>query len=307
MERCASDNTVVASVASGSYIPSIKALAESASAVGFPCTVTQPYDSAHAALLRSEKLFLLPLPPAPLLPRRQFCEKEQPLYGWRRAQLHKMHMLRAVLAASLNVLSIDANFRLGANPAAALRDLPLQSAGRRKGEPRRVDVAAMHDGPNSLQLNIGLLWVRSTESTRAMAERVVNRTWGSWDQYVFNEELSTTAEIGCCHSQCMKSIVDESGDMVQKSSRGARSRREVEGADVCADDVPFAAPPSADSRYWRTKVRWNGSVYNVPARRGHRRFMRCTEFGPNVTCHGFGAKDNCSGLGHWRGRVGGAG
>ena len=45
---------------------------------------------AHAALLRSEKLFLLPLPPAPLLPRRQFCEKEQPLYGWRRAQLHKI-------------------------------------------------------------------------------------------------------------------------------------------------------------------------------------------------------------------------
>ena len=49
----------------------------------------------YAALLRLRKLFAA-LPPAPLLPRRQFCEKEQPLYGWRRAQLHKMHMLRAV-------------------------------------------------------------------------------------------------------------------------------------------------------------------------------------------------------------------
>ena len=57
----------------------------------------------------------------------------------RRAQLHKMHMLRAVLAASLNVLSIDANFRLGANPAAALtRDLDPASRRAAASWPRAI-------------------------------------------------------------------------------------------------------------------------------------------------------------------------
>ena len=138
--------------------------------------------------------------------------------------------------------------RLGAPPPQHRTPMSCASPWWRTvaGEPRRVDLAAMHDGPNSLQLNIGLLWVRSTESTRARAERVVNRTWGSWDQYVFNEELSTTAEIGCCHSQCMKSIVDESGDMVQQSSRGAASRSRCQAhsqiIEPCKSQLEFVWP-----------------------------------------------------------------
>jgi hypothetical protein len=95
MRRCHHQNTVVGSIASHVYIPSLRALAESAFPFGFRCVVTQPFDAAHAAELLSSatnlRVHALPVPVPPLLPRQRFCRApEDAYYGWRRTHLHKV-------------------------------------------------------------------------------------------------------------------------------------------------------------------------------------------------------------------------
>ena len=57
--------------------------------------------------------------------------------------------------------------------------------------------------PNPNPNQVGLMFVRATDATTALARRVENRTWGGWEQGVFNEELSwglhAGREVGCCH------------------------------------------------------------------------------------------------------------
>ena len=66
-----------------------------------------------------------------------------------------------------------------------------------------AEVVALHDGAQLKTLNVGLMFVRATAATAALARRVENRTRGGWEQGVFNEELSwgrhAGREVGCCH------------------------------------------------------------------------------------------------------------
>ena len=59
-----------------------------------------------------------------------------------------------------------------------------------------AEVVALHDGGQLKTLNVGLMFVRATDATAALARRVENRTRGGWEQGVFNEEPSWGLQLG---------------------------------------------------------------------------------------------------------------
>lgn len=300
MELCAYRNTVVGSIASGSYVPNIHALASSVAPHGFACLVTQPYDMAHKQSLRHRRIHLLPPPLLPLLPRQEWCSNG--MYGWRRVHLHKVLMMRRVLHAGLDLLQLDANYVMLYNPMPLILDIPTQRGGvwsRDTSPDVPMDFVAVSDGPANKLLNIGLMWIRSTNATCKLAARVENRTWGAWDQYVVADELHAAVGVGCCHTNCillsLSSQYPESYDTAAKTLRGAAARQKQEGTDICAEpgDAPRSLPPPAGSRLFS---RWNGSAYNLSPKLNHRKSWRCVHSG--AACVG-AANNNCTGFG-WR-------
>ena len=128
--RCATNNTVVATVASSAYAPALLKLGASAKEFGFPCVLVQPMD--REALMRSPvpaTLLLLPVPQPALLPRQQWCDTPN-RYGSRRAQLFRVRLWREVLQRGLNLLAMDATLRFTASPLQHLHHLVASPLGR---------------------------------------------------------------------------------------------------------------------------------------------------------------------------------
>ena len=128
--RCASNSTVVATVASSEYAPALLKLGASAKEFGFPCVLVQPMDPE--ALIRAPvpaTLLLLPVPQPALLPRRQWCGTPN-RYGSRRAQLFRVRLWREVLQRGLDLLAVDATLRLRASPLPHLHHLVASLPGR---------------------------------------------------------------------------------------------------------------------------------------------------------------------------------
>mmetsp|Transcript_29885 Transcript_29885/g.62964 ORF Transcript_29885/g.62964 Transcript_29885/m.62964 type:complete len:592 (-) Transcript_29885:651-2426(-) len=263
------------------------------------CCTSQPYDDQHAALLgkaeasrhlknlahSSPLIYSLSPPPEPLLPDSSFCNtvKQSQLYGWRRVHLHKMLMFRRILNAGFDLLSLDANYLILLDP------MPLIYSIRPPGSDHLSDVVAMHDGPQSQLLNIGVIWIRSNKLTCAMALRAENRTWGGWDQYIFNDELNynpTYEQISCCHTPCLTVHLKSQKNAADKDSYpGSRRRQLLDGEDRCAEAVPSTLPPSEGSLFYTPQTPWQQGVYNVPPPAGwrtQRKLGRCTM--PNQLC-----------------------
>ena len=190
-----------------------------------------------SSLLRWRELFeMLPQPSSgPLLPSRccwiDWCGPNTTRYGWRRSQLYRVRLWKLVLEARFDLLALDLDWRLRYNPvlhlhAARAMVVPGHGGGAlAAAEPRPpppphvpVDVVAFSDGTPSDyasvihtrrtvqpgMLNVGLMWIRSTEATRKLAEVSEARTWAGWEQLIFNKELNFNfREISCCHSSCM--------------------------------------------------------------------------------------------------------
>ena len=251
---------MVGTVASASFTPGLMALAASASQVGFPCVVVQPFawfEALNDPLVRS-----LPVPSPPLLPGSHWCKGDhQREYGWRRSQLHRVRMWRMVLEAKLDLLAMDLDHELGSsNPMEFIRALyappeshswlPLVST---SGRAAPADVVAVWDGPGQRYLNVGIMWVRSTAGTRELARRAENRSWVGWEQQIFNEELNFNADLSgvrCCHTTCLKKLTRPSNvskELPTKSATGTVSREKAEGKDQCRDEEWNAAPPPQQS------------------------------------------------------------
>eukprot|EP00965_Chrysotila_dentata_P012626 416530-Pleurochrysis_carterae.AAC.1 len=154
----------------------------------------------------------------------------------------------------------------------------------------RSDVVAVHDGPGCKMLNIGLIWIRSTNATIAMSTRAANRTEGGWDQYIFNEELNFNPDfssVSCCHTYCLLKSVDRRADAAVKTVRGGITRQAVEGKDKCSDREGFTLEPPRDSRFYNSMRPWKQQSYNQALKQNHRKFGRCTHMGQ--TCGGTNA------------------
>ena len=292
-QRCAISNTVVGTVASASYAVGMLNLAQTARNVGFACIVVMPFDWFDE--LRHELIAPLPVASPPLRPRPLWCNPPyHHQYGWRRSQLYRARLWRVVLEMGLDLLALDLDHQLGSmNPVPFLHAIyapsetvvwvhPIAANAR---VPEHTDVVAMWDGPSNRYLNVGIMWLRSTDRTRALTRRCENRTFGGWEQGVFNEEINFNEELSsvrCCHSMCFKRLFAQSKVdklLPTKSAQGNVARLKAEGADRCTDDQPFAAMPPRGSHEVQVK-KWTG--VNDTLRSKHttnRKFGRCNHAG----------------------------
>ena len=66
--------------------------------------------------------------------------------------------------------------------------------------------AEENDPTKPAYMNFGRVWTRSTPGTIAMATRVYNRTFGAWDQFIWNQEMDG-AETRCCDLAWMNTFL----------------------------------------------------------------------------------------------------
>jgi hypothetical protein len=187
--------------------------------------------------------------------------------------LVQMKMWRAVVGAGWDLLALDLDFNLKRSPVPQLHALtaptdcpPHTPASRCHVSRVSADVVAAYDGPRYKLLNVGNIWIRSTSSTRALVDRVANRTWLGWDQLILTEELAFNrafAGIGCCHTRCFRSVGRKGLEVVDKTKQGYAQRIKLEGGkDVCEARVAHSAlgPPTG------TRYKWNRHIcYKCPA------------------------------------------
>lgn len=281
VKRCLSNDTIIGTPASLIYLPQLVKLAKSVQLFGFGCVATLPVDALHEKVLQKyhHELHVFPTPSVPVLPEPRFCNTS--LYGWRRVHLLKMHLWwHIVVRCRFHLLSIDANYMMDFNPVPTILAMPFQVGGSVNTEKRSMDVIGVHDGISSKMINIGLVWIRSTQQTRRLVLRTTNRTWGAWDQYVFNDELNfntNISNIGCCVSTLLKRafLQQPNGDAASKNYKGSILRRTIEGPDICANQRMPTAHPDPKSRYF-PKSAWNSFAYNKAQKINHRRYGRCT-------------------------------
>lgn len=291
--ECAVSNTVVGTVASASYAIGMHNLARTARKVGFKCIVVMPFDWFDE--LRHELIVPLPVASPPLRPRQLWCVPPyNHQYGWRRSQLYRTRLWRVVLEMGLDLLALDLDHQLGSfnpvpffhaivSPAETFRWVHDIAANARV--PDKTDVVAVWDGPSNRYLNVGVMWLRSTDRTRALTVRCENRTFAGWEQGIFNEEINFNIDLSsvrCCHSMCFKRLFATSKvakALPSKSSKGDQVRLKSEGADRCTDEQPFAAMPPRGSHEVQVK-KWTG--VNETFRSKHmsnRRNGRCNHAG----------------------------
>ena len=310
--ECAIENTVVGTVASASYLVGLRNLATTAHRVGFPCIVVQPFDWFDE--LRDNLLASLPVASPPLLPRPKWCDPNgapSVQYGWRRSQLYRVRLWRVVLELGLDLLAMDLDHEIGTNPSAFLRAVrapeeKVQYA--RKGAQAPVsttapaDVVAMWDGPRSRYLNVGIMWLRSTNSTRLLTRRAENRTFSGWEQEIFNEEINFNQDLAgvrCCHTICIRRLAVDSkvrAKLPRKDQKSNSLRAKIEGHAVCSTDQPYAIrPPHGSAEHW---VRLWNSTGDTPNSKhlSNRRYGRCNHRGNVCRYMGLDGKERALNL-----------
>ena len=268
MKRCAVRGTVVATVATSSEMDGLRALSSSAFDMGFRCVVVQPATELRLPEDVQRQVFALPRPKVPLAPRRRWCHDADNFVS-RRAELHRAHLWRAVLHGRLDLLAIDVMSSLASNPLPHLHSLAAH-------ESDFPQVVGMSDG---WYLRHELIWVRSTEHTRALAAVAENRTWATGFQLAWNEELSYRREfknVSCCFTSCISRFVKQTQQqpghrardatpIVSDCLRGAGSRTPL-----------VAADPPPDSRVRWTNPGWRPDHFNTHRPGSTDSVSRCT-------------------------------
>ena len=296
LRACASLNTVVGVVASARYGPALIGLSRSAAAAGFGCVAAQAVGPHWFAELGHPLVRALPSPSTadgpPLLPHAPWCNRTQMAFAYtkRLTQLYKAFMWRAVLRMGFHLLAVDCDWRFLATGTLAPSAQPgppmvLNPAAHALALEPRMDVVALHDGYGFKQLNIGLMWMRRTPLTLALAERVLNRTRGAWDQLVLNEELSfgvAFRNISCCHTDQLLCLLNHSS-----SAASPAQVRELPARRCWAANEPAiptaAAPPNGTRHRWTSP--WEAQRFNT-LHISMRRAGRCTL--PTAKCGGWG-------------------
>ena len=280
---CSINGTIVGSVASTAYFAALLQLAGSASShAGFPCVATMMMDSG---LPPHHQIVPLPGLASNAHPRQAWCQgKMAKRHGWRRSHFYRVAMWHMIVGSGFDLLAVDCDWYFTANPLPALH----HNLGRHATDQRtaiggpRIDVTGWYDGYTEKLINVGLLWVRSTHATVQLMQDVQNRTAGSWEQAMFNEELSFRSNAPCCHCSSCLSVYFARNWTIHTGGKASRKVYET-APDVCAsgDDWPPAASPPPKSTYRWPSV-WNPREYNnLPI--SSRTLGRCT--GPAHKCY----------------------
>ena len=262
-DRCAYRNTIVVTVATSKpYLDAAHELAQSAQAVGIPCTlIALPQNLQGRSRSPLEEL---PLPPAVAawLPPREWCTPNRTdRSGYRQTHILKTQAMVVVLRERRDALFIDADRHFLINPVPSL-------------EATGADVAAMRD---TELLNIGLIWLRGRADVLGVAERVANRSYAAWDQAVLNEELAAATGVSCCYTNAfIKQQVGLSEVLHRLRRSGDAEARQAEQPGCTATAAPplraLGPPPRAKPLLFRV---WSPNSFNVLSLEW-RRFSRCS-------------------------------
>jgi len=255
LTECAVNGTVVASVLTTPETAVMLPLARSAATAGFPCIVVQPIEHLPtvSSLSNSDShlMLMLPLPPAPLLPRSRWCNTTQ--YTARRLQFYRLRLWRLLLDAKLDVLGVDSAMRLKRSPLPALSAMRTRDK-EEYGSGAPPDFVGHTPGWYLKQYSLSAgVWIRSTYATRSVLHQAEARVHGGQDELVFSEELSWGASsnatsLPCCHSECLGLQLTHA-PVVKLSTRQARSSKAPNKPCVSDDSPPLAPPPPNASHH----------------------------------------------------------
>jgi hypothetical protein len=202
----------------------------------------------------------------------QFCNRH---VGWRLSHLLRSSLIVLLLSNGHGVFSVDADWRM-VHPF-SLRLL----AGH--------DVVGLQDHePLGHYLNIGLMYVRSTNDTRVAWRRTMNRTYLGWDQSIANEEIAAS-RASCCrlNTWLLKAFGrNHTIHAYKRSSVGERS------CGVKSNTNALSPPNNLSYHKWRTN---DLNFDNL-----HRQHTRCTAPCPTyATSRGRPGKDAIVSVGRW--------
>jgi hypothetical protein len=214
------------------YFGGIERFAVAAVGHGAPCVVAsvrRGVGSTHALVHKLE----LPLA-ADWLPEESFCKRRSS--GWRHAGVLKTQLMVHILRAGFDCFMVDSDWRSTNGFYEPLNQLQTSD----------IDIAAPADPPRlgGQLLNIGLLWIRNKPEMLRVVERVANRTYGAWDQLIFNQEVNFAEDLVCCASYHLLQTAHRHAP--PGSDLGSRTKKAKASQEQCLDDraqYPIALPP----------------------------------------------------------------
>ena len=267
-QPCVRHDTLLLSIATNvEYLAQVADMAESAVRVGYNCVcaaASSAIGDHHMRLHNQSALRLLHLPlSSTWRPPSMWCA--QKLSGWRHAGILKMHALATAQDLGWNLLLIDADWRLVADP------LPALLGARR-------DVISARDQTRHM-LNVGAMLVRATPELRQISRRILNRTLGAWDQAIFTEEVGASSPAtSCCWAHLSAKPYIAHAAVSRTTKNNVRSRNQ-ECRRTTQDDFGGSrlAPPAqtATSSTKRMYPRWHRNGYNHMDRAFYR--FKCYE------------------------------
>ena len=214
LARIAVNGTVVVSVATlPEYCKGVHALAESARSAGLGPVFAAV--SQQAGCEGSTRVVIRRYEPwASVL--QAACAGEECVWpcAYRATWSLKFRAVAEVLEHGWNALVLDSDWVVrdgGLLPLLSQLEVgapAVQATRSPESAPRasplgvhHPDVVALIDplvSHHARMVNVGLLWIVSTPTTRALAQRVANRSLHGWDQATFNEELRHSTGVLCC-------------------------------------------------------------------------------------------------------------
>ena len=229
LARIAVNGTVVVSVATlPEYCKGVHALAESARSAGLGPVFAAV--SQQAGCEGSTRVVIRRYEPwASVL--QAACAGEECVWpcAYRATWSLKFRAVAEVLEHGWNALVLDSDWVVrdgGLLPLLSQLEVgapAVQATGSPDSAPRasplgvhHPDVVALIDplvSHHARMVNVGLLWIVSTPTTRALAQRVANRSLHGWDQATFNEELRHSTGVLCCGANGIETGLERAVDM----------------------------------------------------------------------------------------------
>lgn len=245
------------------YFDGIKQFAVAARDKGAPCVVASV---RHGVTATHHLVRKLELPRAALWkPEPEFCRGRNP--GWRHTGVLKTQLILYILRKGFDCFIMDVDWRSADGFAGPI--IQLRSSD--------IDIAAPPDHAfrGGHLINIGLLWMRNKPEMLRIAERVANRTYGAWDQLIFNQEVNSATKLVCCASYHLLQTMNHR--MPKSSSLGNDLKRDSTSQEECSSDrrqYAMALPPprgTHDGVY----PNWQHYGYNHDATRCTSRCLAC--------------------------------
>ena len=230
--RCSIDNVVVATLATNAaYLAQASRLVASAAAVvpNFRCAAMVVSDELQSAKVPSQLVPVFLPGRANWRPPPEWCVRK--LSGWRHTSVLKLGALRLFLDHA-DVLFVDADWRFIQDPLPTLR----------RCAESKLEVMG---GRDDHFVNLGLLYVRATPTTRLLAARAANRSFVAWDQALINEEMRGQADLSCCVAN------DFLASSFQRSDKVHAMKHRQQPRCAASDSLPSGpalGPPPLDSR-----------------------------------------------------------